>query len=114
MSRMSLTKVQFLVLACLMRQPMHLYAIRQQIIDLTDHTYYPRGSTVKQATEALLNKGLIKECDSDPHHWLKARRGAPYELTEDGQGTLRRETGVYFGLCQMVRLWESGKPRPLY
>lgn len=98
-----LTKAQFLTLVCLYRHPMHPYAIRQEIIELTDHKYYPAHSTVQQTIKALLSAGLIEECRSNPNYWLKARRSAPYELTHLGKRHLDTEVSVYFKICQIVR-----------
>ena len=100
-----LTQIQFLVMAVLARQPMHLYAVRQEIIELTGHTYYPTSSTLKKATRVLMRAGHIEECHSNPNYWLKARRGVPYELTRQGRHRLEGEVSMYFGACQMIRGW---------
>ena len=100
-----LTQVQFLVLAVLANRPMHLYAIRQEIIELTDHTYYPTSSTLKKAAQVLEKKGHLEECQSNPHYWLKALRGVPYELTDEGRWRLKNEVAMYFRACQIIRIW---------
>ena len=102
-----LSRVQFLVLATLARQPMHLYALRQEINELTDHTYYPTSSTLKKAVRVLMAAGYIEECYSNPHYWLKAKRGRPYELTDQGRWRLDREVSMYFHACQVVRGWRQ-------
>lgn len=101
----SLSKVQFLTLAALARHPMHIYAMRQEIIELTDNTYYPTGSTLTRAVKALQKAGYIEECRSNPYYWLKARRGVPYELTLVGRKRLDRETIMYFRACQIIKMW---------
>ena len=104
---MLLTKVQFLVLVCLSRHPMHPYAIKQEIPEFADHYYFPSSSTVQQAIKKLLSAGLIAECQSNPHYWLKARRSIPYELTPHGKRHLDAEISVYFRICQILRAQDN-------
>jgi len=86
---------------------MHIYALRQEIIELTDHSYYPTSSTLKRAVDTLLAKGFIEDCHSNPHYWLKAKRGTPYELTPAGRKRVERELAMYFRLCQLARMWQK-------
>ena len=104
---MNLTKMQFLVLAVLLRCPMHPYAIRQEIIELSGRRAWPSQSSVRAAIVSLLaRRGLIQECFySDPHYWLKAKRGVPYELTKTGRQTVERELNMYREVISEARFW---------
>jgi DNA-binding PadR family transcriptional regulator len=99
------SKVQFLVLCALIRFPMHPYAIRQEIIELTGHYYFPSQSTIQRALGKLLSLNHIEECASNPYYWLKAKRGAPYELTESGCHQVKRELRMYRELTDITRIW---------
>jgi DNA-binding PadR family transcriptional regulator len=83
---------------------MHIYALRQEINELTGHGYYPTHSTLKRSIGTLLAAGFIEDCHSNPHYWLKAKRGAPYELTERGRKRIDKELAMYFRLCQVARI----------
>lgn len=98
-----LTKYQFLALATLLRQPMHAYAVRQEIIELTSHYEWPAHSTVRETLKALQTKDLIEECQTNPNYWLKARLGVPYELTDRGYWVVRRELSLYYEI--FVKSW---------
>ncbi len=100
-----LTKYQFLVLATLLDRPMHPYAVRQGVIALTGHEVWPSKTSLRKTMNSLLGSGYIEECRSDPHYWLKARRGAPYEITEVGYSTVRRELSMYFEVVVKSRNW---------
>jgi DNA-binding PadR family transcriptional regulator len=91
----TLTKNQFLTLAVLLRFPMHAYAIRLEIVELTGHRVWPSKSTIEGVLDSLLANKLIEECYSNPHYWLKARRGSPYELTERGRHEIKKELAMY-------------------
>ena len=92
---MSLTKYQFLSLAALLRHPMHPYAVRQEIIQLTLFKVWPSKTTVHKNLQKLQAAGYIQECLSDPHYWLKAHRGVPYEITNEGYWIIRKELAMY-------------------
>lgn len=101
-----LSKHQFLVLVVLLRQPMHPYAVRQEVINLTGHHEWPSQSTIRGVLDKLLAVKYIEECRRDnPHHWLRARRGAPYELTEAGYWIARRELSMYHEVIIKSRAW---------
>jgi DNA-binding PadR family transcriptional regulator len=92
----NLTKAQFLIMAALLRHPMHPYAIRQEIIQLTQIRIFPAESTIRNAIKKLEKLGYIEECVSNPYYWLKAKRSAPYELTERGRNKIEREIIMYY------------------
>jgi DNA-binding PadR family transcriptional regulator len=90
------SKIQFLVMVTLVRSPMHPYLIRQEIIELTSRQVWPVRSSVRRALDSLVRAGYIQEVSySDPHYWIKTRRGAPYEITEAGYWKVRRELSMY-------------------
>lgn len=99
-----LRKIQFLVMLSLLRMPLHEYAIRQEVFELTGHNYFPAASTIRRAVDGLLVRKYVEECYSDPDYWLKARRGAPYELNEQGQKRLRIELLMYRDLIDQIRI----------
>jgi DNA-binding PadR family transcriptional regulator len=90
-----MTKNQFLILCALIRFPMHPYAVRQEVIAISHNREWPSKSTIRHAIDALLKRGFIESCSSDPHYWLKARRSEPYELTDKGRKTLMKEWEMY-------------------
>jgi DNA-binding PadR family transcriptional regulator len=62
-------------------------------------------STVISVLKRLETGGYIEECASNPHYWLKARRGAPYEITDIGYLRLRRELSMYWEIVVKTRKW---------
>lgn len=85
----------FYTLLVLLRFPMHPYAIRQEMIVICGHKHLPDKASVRRSIDRLVAAGMIKECISTPWPWLKARRGAPYELTKRGRHRLGQEVEMY-------------------
>src|SRR5258707_1286585 len=104
MAHQTVTKVQFLVMVSLLRFPMHPYAIRQEIISLTGHRYFPSKSTVHSAINRLEHTGFVSAGDAhdDPYIWLKSRQSVPYKLTPLGHHRLKQEAKMYGKLLQWV------------
>lgn len=101
----TLTKYQFLALVALLRCPMHSYLLRQEIIELSGWQVWPSKSTLRQTLDSLLDTNYVEECRSEPNYWLKARRSAPYEITEIGYKVVRRELSMYFEIVVKSRKW---------
>ncbi len=98
--------MQFLVLAALMRCPMHSYAIWQDVIELTRHRVRVHKSTVQRAVRNLARAGFIQDC-SDPYYWINPRhqrRGAVYELSQPGRAKLLQEFKTREKILDMVSL----------
>jgi DNA-binding PadR family transcriptional regulator len=102
-----LSKHQFLALTALLRGPMHPFALRQEIVELSGRQVWPPHSTLRKVLDSLLAAGYIEECSSnnDPYYWLKARRGAPYALTDKGHAVVRRELSMYYEVIVKSRGW---------
>ncbi len=76
--------IKLLVLAALMGRPLHTYAIRQKVIELSRHRLYEAPKTsVKRAIEELVKAGYLQDC-TDALHWAGHRRGDVYELSKAG------------------------------
>jgi DNA-binding PadR family transcriptional regulator len=84
---------------------MHPYAIRQEIIELTGRIVWPSHSSLRRALDSLIKTGLIEESSSNAHYWLKATRSVPYEITEAGYKTVRRELSMYHEVFVKSRHW---------
>lgn len=112
----TVTKIQFLVLAALLRCPMHPYFIRQEVIQLAGSRYHPSHSTIPGAIRQLMSRKLIRACDGrdDPYYWFKAKRAVPYELTESGYAMFKREFDIINAFIPVIRfnmsLYEDRKP----
>lgn len=104
---MPFTKVQFLVLTVLLQCPMHPYAVRQEVIELTARRYFPSKTTIRTTLNRLIQLDMIEECggETDPNYWFKARRGAPYRLTSYGREQIDKELMVYLEILTTARLW---------
>ena len=100
-----LTKLQFLALTGLLRRPMHPYALRQEIIELTGRQVWPSTSSLRRALDSLLRASYIEECRSDAYYWMKARRSAPYEVTDKGYWIVRRELSMHYEVIVKSRSW---------
>jgi DNA-binding PadR family transcriptional regulator len=102
----SLSKLQFLVLTALLESPMHAYAIRQSVINLTSLDYFPSHSSVINAIHHLRKAGLVDNWVKNPYYWFKARRGEPYNLTSKGLKHLEKELEIYHRLLETAKLWQ--------
>lgn len=98
-----LSKTQFLALAAFLRCPMHPYALRQEIIEMTGNRYYPSQSTLQRVIMKLEELGFIEE-SGNSQYWLRAKRSVPYELTAKGRKLIDRELVMYFEVISQAKL----------
>ena len=108
---MVLSKLHIFILVVLIRMPMHPYAIRLEIIELSKNRFWPAYSTIYSNLKSLESKKLIQETD-DSGYWLRARKSVPYELTEKGLNLIEKELDNYSYVLSMGRLWLKQAQKP--
>ena len=81
-----LTESYFFILLCLYKGPNHGYGIMQQILSLSDGKVSIGPGTIYGATNKMVKKGLIRECQVD-----KYDRKRMYALTKMGRQILLEE-----------------------
>ena len=90
-------------MVALLRMPMHPYAIRQEVIELTNQRIWPAYMTIHSAIKSLVKKELVTESENSLY-WLKARRSVPYELTDKGIEIIEKELNNYSHVVAEGRL----------
>ncbi len=101
----SISLTQFFILAALVRCPMHAYALRQEIIELSQRQVWPAYSTIQYALAKLHKRGFVEDRADDPYYCLKAERGLVYQLTPLGQKEIWKLLSMQLHVLQIVRFW---------
>ena len=79
----------YYILAVLANRPLHVYALREQIINDSDSAVIPARSSLDNALKRLESWGFIEK--DTLANIADTRRGATYAITATGKRRLERE-----------------------
>ena len=97
-----LRPVEFLVLAALLEEPRHGYAIVQEISRQTGERVSLRPGDLYRVLSRLEERGLLEISDRRPAPELDDQRRTYYQPTEEGRETARREAEMLSQVSRSV------------
>jgi DNA-binding PadR family transcriptional regulator len=84
---------------------MHAYAIRQELLEFSDHiaVKVPRSTMLRRLNRLMVTHFI--EGSPSSYYWLHRRVGVVYEITEAGRLRLETEMLKYLKMLRLYRQW---------